>query len=152
MKRILPVLALSFSLVLLTAAGNDRYENLGGKIMCSCGCNQMLLKCNHVGCPDSDRMIRELKAEVGNPSNSDEDVLYWFRKTYGMTVVVEPAAHGFELTIWVVPPILVGATFLLVVILIRRWRMRAAALQVTEFAGNPQLDAYRNRARKETEL
>lgn len=152
MKRFLLVLLVSFYLVLFTAAGNDRYESVGGKIMCSCGCNQMLLKCNHVGCPDSDRMIRELKAQVANTANSDEDVLNWFRRTYGITVVVEPATHGFELTIWVVPPILVVLTVLLVVFLIRRWRMRAHAIQITEFAGNPQLDAYRIRARKETEL
>jgi cytochrome c-type biogenesis protein CcmH len=151
-KRTLLVLLLSFSLMLLLGAKDDRYGDLGGKIMCSCGCNQMLLKCNHVGCPDSDRMISQLKSSVADTSLTDEDVLNVFRRNYGVTVVVSPATHGFELTAWVMPPLVLGITLVLVVLLVRRWRQRAASLQVTELAGSPQLNTYRDRARKDTEL
>jgi len=33
-----------------------RFENLGHKLMCRCGCNQILLECNHVGCSYSEKM------------------------------------------------------------------------------------------------
>lgn len=131
------------------AAKNDRYSNLGDKIQCACGCNEMLLKCNHVGCPSSDGMIRQLRAALDNYSN-DEDVLNWFRKNYGMTVVVEPATHGFELTIWIVPPLLLVAAFLLVFFLIRRWRLQATP--VATATSDPKLEELILRARKETEL
>jgi cytochrome c-type biogenesis protein CcmH len=151
-KRSLLVLALSFSLMLLLGAKDDRYSELGGKIMCSCGCNQMLLKCNHVGCPNSDGMIRELKASVADPSKSDEDVLNFFRRTYGITVVVSPATHGFELTAWVIPPLVVAVTFVLVALLVRRWRLRAAQLQAINVPGTSPLSPYMDRARRDTEL
>jgi cytochrome c-type biogenesis protein CcmH len=147
-KRLIQVLVLCFPL-LLTAA-EDRFNDIGGKIQCACGCGQMLLKCNHVGCPSSDGMIRQLHAKVTELGN-DEDVLNWFRRNYGVTVVVSPATHGFELMIWVVPPILAVGFLFLVIYLIRRWRMRAA-LMPAELAVDPHLQQLRARARKETEL
>src|SRR5437660_951281 len=77
-KRIISLLLLSSSLLVLVGAQQDRYQDLGTKIQCACGCNQALVKCNHVGCQDSDRMIRELKTALTQYPN-DEDVLNWFR-------------------------------------------------------------------------
>jgi cytochrome c-type biogenesis protein CcmH len=147
-KRIIWALILCLSAVAMAADG-DRYNNVGNKIQCSCGCAQMLLKCNHVGCPNSDGMIKQLRTALNNYAN-DEDVLNWFRRSYGVTVVVEPATHGFELTAWVVPPLLTGAAMLLVFFLIRRWRARAAPVAATNL--DPQLEEFKLRARKETEL
>src|SRR5437763_5213432 len=82
-----------------------RSERVGNKIQCMCGCNQMLLKCNHVGCPVSPVMIRDLQATL-KVKSGDEEVLDWFRQQYGVTTVILPASHGFELTAWVVPPVI----------------------------------------------
>ena len=150
MKRIVALLLLSSSLLLLVGAGQDRYNDLGTKIQCPCGCTQALVKCNHVGCQYSDRMIRELKSSLVKYPN-DEDVLNWFRNNYGVTIVIAPATHGFEGTIWWVPPVLCFVVLLLVIILIRHWRKRAELAPVTGVA-DPSLDTYRARARQETEL
>ena len=153
MKKILQSLLLPLALVLLMGADNQeaRYQNLGGKIMCSCGCSQMLLKCNHVGCPNSDQMIRELRANVNKTSN-DEAVLNWFRTKWGVTAVVEPSTHGFELLAWVLPAAGLGLGLLLVVLLIRNWRMRPATVAAGDMNLAPDLEALRARARRETEL
>ncbi|HEV7520362.1 MAG TPA: cytochrome c-type biogenesis protein CcmH [Candidatus Angelobacter sp.] len=153
MKKILQSLLLPLALVLLMGADNQeaRYQNLGGKIMCSCGCSQMLLKCNHVGCPNSDQMIRELRANVNKTSN-DETVLNWFRTKWGVTAVVEPSTHGFELLAWVLPAAGLGLGLLLVVLLIRNWRMRPATVAAGDMNLAPDLEALRARARRETEL
>jgi len=38
-------------LLLLGAGDNSRrIDRLGHQMMCVCGCNQILLECNHVGC------------------------------------------------------------------------------------------------------
>ena len=43
------------AVVMLGADPSSRFNKLGHEMMCACGCGQMLLECNHVGCPDSDR-------------------------------------------------------------------------------------------------
>src|SRR5215469_4665569 len=153
MKRFSKLLLLPVLVVLLMGADNQeaRYQNIGGKIMCSCGCAQMLLKCNHVGCPNSDRMIRELRANVQNTSN-DEEVLNWFRKNWGVTSVVEPSTHGFELMAWVLPVAGLGLGLLLVIVLIRNWKLRSAPVASADINLNPELEALRARAHRETEI
>jgi cytochrome c-type biogenesis protein CcmH len=152
MKRLAEILLLCVAVSLLMGADNqnERYERLGGKIMCACGCSQMLLKCNHVGCQDSDRMIRQLRATVQQYS-SDEDVLNFFRRNWGVTAVVEPGAHGLELWAWILPPLALGVGLLLVILIVRNWRSRPG--QATAPAKlDPHLEALRDRARRETEV
>jgi cytochrome c-type biogenesis protein CcmH/NrfF len=153
MKKLLKSLLLPCVLVLLMGADNQeaRFQNLGGKIMCSCGCAQMLLKCNHVGCPNSDQMIRQLRANVKSNPN-DEAVLNWFRTNWGVTAVVEPSTHGFELLAWVLPAAGLGLGLLLVVLLVRNWRMRSAPVAAADVNLAPELEVLRARARQETEL
>src|SRR5438270_1173140 len=114
MKRASQILLLTLSIGVLMGSDSQavRYEKLGSKIMCTCGCGQMLLKCNHVGCPNSARMIGQLHDQLGDgrpgapaaaTSKSDEDVLNFFRTEWGVTAVVEPSQHGFELLAWILP-------------------------------------------------
>lgn len=153
MKRLMRLLVLPFALVLLMGADNQeaRYQNIGGKIMCTCGCAQMLLKCNHVGCPNSAQMIKELRTNVNQTSN-DEEVLNWFRKNWGITAVVEPSTHGFELLAWLLPIAGMGIGLLLVLLVIRSWRLRPATVAAGDMNLAPELEAMRDRARRETEI
>ena len=63
----------------LLAAGDDnaRFKSLGHRLMCMCGCNQVLLECNHVGCTYSDRMRDELSTALTR-GDSDDLVLQAF--------------------------------------------------------------------------
>lgn len=153
MKRLLKLLLLPCVVVLLMGADNQdaRFEELGSKIMCTCSCAQMLLKCNHVGCPNSDRMRRELKAQV-NSTGNDEEVLNWFRKNWGVTAVVEPGKHGFELSAWIVPWSGGLLGLLLVIFIIRSWKLRSAPVATADLNLDPHLEALRARAQKETEI
>jgi cytochrome c-type biogenesis protein CcmH/NrfF len=152
-KRIARLLILPCMAILLMGADNQeaRYQNIGGKIMCSCSCAQMLLKCNHVGCPNSAQMIRELRANVQSNRN-DEEILNWFRSNWGVTAVVEPSTHGFELLAWVLPAAGLGLGLLVVVFLIRSWKLRPVPVAMADLNLSPDLEAMRVRARKETEL
>lgn len=153
MRRAAGLLILPLMAVLLMGADNQegRYRKLGSKIMCTCGCAEMLLQCDHVGCPNSDRMTHQLRANVQTMSN-DEEVLDWFRNTWGVTAVVEPRTHGFELLAWVLPAAGLGLGLLLVVLLIRNWKMRPAPVAAADVNLAPDLEALRDRARRETEL
>ena len=129
-----------------------RFKDLGHKTMCTCGvCQYVLLECNHVGCQSSTKMISELRTNLQNGAN-DEAVLDWFRNNYGPTAVLMPKTHGFELTFWVLPPLMGGVGLLLVMLVIWMWRSRAGQQLSPDFAGNPHLDELRARARQETEL
>ncbi len=170
-RRLSELLLLSCAVILLMGAdtGNARFQRLGDKIMCSCGCTQMLLKCNHVGCPNSDRMIRELRALTGvtggvaaggdaskvaklKPIDNDEQVLQWFRENWGVTAVVEPATHGFELLAWIIPFAALALGLFLVVVFVRVWRLRQARTAPSAALLDPHLEALRSRARQETEI
>ena len=68
MKRGSQLLLLVLSIGLMMGSDGQavRFEKLGSKIMCTCGCGQMLLKCNHVGCPNSSKMIAQLHDQLGD--------------------------------------------------------------------------------------
>jgi cytochrome c-type biogenesis protein CcmH len=149
MKRFTLALMLCLSLSMAAVAEGDRYTDLGSKIQCVCSCGQILIKCNHVGCQYSDKMIRQLRAAV-NDYSKDEDVLNFFRKNYGMTAVVAPNTQGFELTIWLLPLVLALAGVLLLYVISQRWRSRAAPIGVVRL--DPELEDLRSKARRETEL
>ena len=153
MKRLGRLLMVPCLVVLLMGADQQeaRYQNLGGKIMCTCSCAQMLLKCNHVGCPNSDRMIRELRAGVQR-SGDDEQVLNWFRQNWGATAVVEPATHGFELLAWILPPGGAVLGLLILLLVIRSWKMRTAPVAPADLNLSAELEALRQRAHRETEV
>lgn len=144
------LIAVFFAVTLLGASGDRaRFDDLGHRMMCVCGCNQILLECNHVGCPYSDRMRQELLASVqGN--DSDDAVMQAFVKEYGTTVLAAPGTHGFDRVAWIMPFAVFLAALLTAAMLIRNWRERRPA-----YAGSTAalaLDRYRQQARKETEL
>ncbi|HEX3738799.1 MAG TPA: cytochrome c-type biogenesis protein CcmH, partial [Terriglobales bacterium] len=87
-RRLPLLLALLVGVLLLMGAGDDsaRIDRIGHQLMCVCGCNQVLLECNHVGCSYSSRMRDELTAAVTR-GDSDNNVLQWFIQTYGTTVL-----------------------------------------------------------------
>ena len=87
-------------------AGDDsaRFKDLGHRMMCTCGCGQVLLECNHVGCQSSDKMRNQLQAALDKGgSNSDDLILQGFVQEYGPTVIAAPTATGFNRVAWIMP-------------------------------------------------
>jgi len=149
MKKLFKALLLPCALVLLMGADNQeaRYQNLGGKIMCSCGCAQMLLKCNHVGCPDSPVQLAELRTAI-NTGMTDQQVLDSFAAKYGNTVLAAPRTHGFDLVAWIAPFAVLAAALLGTVLLVRHWSV--GKKEVAQQASTPEMDAIHDRIRRET--
>ena len=143
---------------LLGAGDGDaaRFKALGQKMMCPCGCNQMLLECNHVGCPDSDRMRAKLAAGVQH-GDSDDTILKGFVKDYGNTVLAAPTTTGFDRVAWIMPFAVLLAGSGLAVAMVRRWHTRQGlepAPAVPNAARGPSTDLnyLRERSRRETEI
>ncbi len=128
-KRFLQTLAIVIVAVTMLGASNPdaRYDKLGHKLVCQCGCNQILLDCNHVGCPVSPVMIGELHAQIAS-ALPDAGVLNFFIGKYGPIVLSAPIRGGFDNVAWIVPfAVLILATFG-VALLIRFWKRRSDRL------------------------
>ncbi len=68
--RIAQLLLIALVAMLFVGADTDaRFNKLGHQLMCMCGCNQILLECNHVGCTYSERMRNELTAGIERGDN-----------------------------------------------------------------------------------
>ena len=103
----LQAVILAIAVVLFMGAGDDaaRFKDLGHRMMCVCGCGQVLLECNHVGCTYSDKMRGELLAAVdkGGNNNNDDLILQGFVQQYGPAVIAAPTVTGFNRIAWIMP-------------------------------------------------
>ena len=146
------VLIALLAMVFLGADTDARFNKLGHQLMCMCGCNQVLLECNHVGCTYSDRMRNELAAGVTR-GDSDSLVLQSFVQKYGNTVLAAPTTTGFNRVAWIMPFAVFGLSIVLTVWLVRLWKARAVAQPVPRpNLGVEQLDDLRKQARQDTEF
>jgi cytochrome c-type biogenesis protein CcmH/NrfF len=151
---------LQFAVVILAvflflgASDNDaRFKDLGHRMMCTCGCGQVLLECNHVGCQSSDKMRNQLLAALDRGDN-DDLILQGFVQEYGPTVIAAPTATGFNYVAWVMPFVALALGMGFVVYVVRAWKNRPAPA-LADGISIPlggELDELRRKAREETEL
>lgn len=153
-RPILSTLLLSLAVLVFVGAGDDaHFKELGHRMMCVCGCNQILLECNHVGCRDSDRMRGELMAALERGDN-DDLTLQGFVQKYGPTVVAAPINKGFNRVAWITPFVALGLGISFVVFVVRSWKNRPAPALADGISPlpTPESNSFRDQARKETEL
>jgi len=150
---------LQFSFIVLAVlglmgAGDEpaRFNDLGHKLMCACGCSQILLECNHVGCSYSDRMRAELMTSLDRGDN-DDLALQGFVQKYGPTVLAAPTKAGFDRVAWIMPyaALLIGIG--LVSFIVRAWKKRPLLLPADAPAPvhGAELEHFRAQAQKETQ-
>ncbi len=156
-RRAFHALILTAAVFLFMGAGDDsaRFKDLGHRMMCTCGCGQVLLECNHVGCQSSDKMRDQLQAALDKGgSNSDDLILQGFVQEYGPTVIAAPTATGFNRVAWIMPFVALALGIAFVVYVVRAWKNRPApalADGITIPQGS-ELDEFRRKARRETDL
>jgi cytochrome c-type biogenesis protein CcmH len=155
LRRTLHCAVLASAIFIFSGASDPstRFGQLGHQLMCICGCRQILLECNHVGCPDSDGMRNELMAAVSR-GDSDSLVEQAFVQKYGPTVLAAPTTSGFDRTAWIMPFAALIAGIVVLILIVRAWKNRPApalADGVTPARG-AELDQFREQARKETDL
>jgi cytochrome c-type biogenesis protein CcmH/NrfF len=155
LKRTAQVSLLVIAVIASMGAGDEtaRFNDLGHRMMCVCGCSQILLECNHVGCSYSDRMRAELMAGIER-GDSDDLVLQAFVQKYGTTVIAAPGTTGFNRLAWIMPFLALGVGLAATVLIVRAWRNRpapAAPGGVRPISG-AELETFRQQAERETEL
>jgi cytochrome c-type biogenesis protein CcmH len=111
-----------------------RAKVLGGKLMCVCGCVQVLIYCNHIGCTYSHDMLKELDQDVAR-NEPDDLTIQAFVQNYGPAVLSEPPTKGFNWAAWIVPIVAPLIALFAVWEVVRRWRQRAMLVP----AGGPKI-------------
>ena len=155
--RVLHAVLLVASVFLFLGGGGStdgRFKDLGHRMMCTCGCGQILLECNHVGCQSSDKMRNQLQAALDKGDN-DDLILQGFVQEYGPTVIAAPTAKGFNRVAWIMPFAVLAAGIAFVTWVVRAWKNRPApalADGITIPKERSDLDQFRAQARKETDV
>jgi cytochrome c-type biogenesis protein CcmH len=154
-SRILQAGLLALMVFAFLGAGDEsaRFNNLGHRLMCVCGCSQILLECNHVGCTYSDRMRGELIAGLDRGDN-DDLTLQGFVQKYGPTVLAAPTASGFNRVAWIMPFLALVLGLLTTIFIVLAWKKRpalAAPGGVMPVSG-VDLERFRSQASKDTQL
>ncbi len=152
----LHALILTAAVFLFMGAGDDsaRFKDLGHRMMCACGCSQILLECNHVGCTYSDKMRDQLQAALDKGHNNDDLILQGFVQEYGPTVIAAPTATGFNRVAWIMPFLVLALGIAFAVHIVRSWKNRPEPALADGIVIPPgsELDEFRRKARKETDL
>ena len=147
--------AIVLGTLILMGAGDDsaRLEKLGHKLICMCGCNQILKECNHYGCPYLTPEQQEVVAAV-DKGDSDSTILQAFVDEYGPTVLAAPTKKGFDVVAWIMPYLMLFAGVAGVVFIVYTWRgrMKTVPSPTSNATANAALDRFREQARKETDL
>ena len=154
-RRLLQIALVCILAVTMLGAGtpSTSFDRIGHKLMCQCSCGQILLECNHVGCPVSGPMIDELHTQIAT-GLPEAGVLNWFIGKYGPIVLAEPIRGGFDNAAWIVPFVtLLLATFG-VALLIRMWHRRYARMQPAATAPPPDTttNTMRDRIRRDIDF
>lgn len=151
--RLAGVLCLTLTILPAASDNSARVEKVGHKLICMCGCNQVLLECNHYGCPYLTPEHRELVAAIDG-GKSDQATLRAFVDEYGPTVLAAPPYSGFNRIVWLAPYCALAIGLFGVVLVARNWKKRPAMVESKATAPpiDPEADRFREQARKETDL
>lgn len=144
-RSLVIALLLSFALVGSAAAQSPELDRqtreVAGALMCPI--------CQNLSAADSQselagqmRQIVRTKLAAGE---SREQILAYFVDRYGEEILIDPPKRGFNLFIWIVPPLLLAAFGVVVWHTVRRWR--AYTLVVPSPSGAP--DRYADRLRRD---
>jgi cytochrome c-type biogenesis protein CcmH len=150
--RLLQIAVLVLAVFLFMGADEGRFNSVGHRMMCTCGCGQVLLECNHVGCQSSDKMRNELIAALDR-GDSDDLILQGFVQNYGPTVIAAPTATGFNRVAWIMPFVALAFGMAFVVVVVRSWKNKPAPALADgiKMPRGEELDEYKEKARQEAE-
>jgi cytochrome c-type biogenesis protein CcmH len=128
-----------------------RFEKVGHELMCTCGCQQVLLECNHVGCQVSDGMRNKVQADIVSGKSNDA-ILASFVDEFGPTVLAAPTKTGFNRVAWIMPFVVFALGITAAIYFVRKWQHRLVAAKAQPVISAAHYQELVQQARQETEL
>ncbi|MBO0911972.1 MAG: cytochrome c-type biogenesis protein CcmH [Acidobacteria bacterium] len=155
LKRARLISGVFAAVLLLVGAGDDaaRIDRLGHKLMCVCGCYQILLECSHAECSYLAQMHAQLTSAVSRGVD-DNGIIQSFVQAYGNTVLIAPSNTGFNRIAWIMPYLALVLGIALVVLLVWMWKSRppSASTGIARTVRGAELDRFRSQVHRETEV
>lgn len=125
---------------------DDQVNAVAKKLNCPVCENVPLDVCETQACVQWRDLIRQKLTAGEKP----EQVIAYFRDTYGDRVLQEPPRSGFTALIWILPFVGLVAGVAILVVVLRRMTARSVAVDATTEA-SPVADEYRQRLERELE-
>jgi cytochrome c-type biogenesis protein CcmH len=126
-----------------------RFEKVGGHLMCTCGCAQSLLGCDHVGCPNRGDEMAKLRMGIAG-GQSDAAILDSFVADYGAVVLSAPTTKGIDLLAWIMPFAVSAIALIGTIFLVRHWAKNQPKLAPAGPLDAKAKDEMQERIRRET--
>ena len=89
-----------------------RIRSLAEKMLCNCGCGDVLAECSHAECKTKGPLKQEIAAAI-QQGKTDDQVLEAMGTRYGASILRTPPFRGFDMLLWIVP--IAGAVIAVVV-------------------------------------
>jgi len=117
-------------------ADNDpQVREAASQLACYCGCNtQSIADCT---CGVASKSRNEILASLEGGESVQHVVDSWVER-FGARILLEPPRKGFNLVGWFLPGVVLLASGLMLVLLLRRWRGRGE--EAAALAGDTPLD------------
>ncbi len=132
------LLAIAVCFSLGASDSGSRIDSLGHRLMCTCGCAQLLGECDHYGCPSRSDELATLSSAIAS-GQSDQQIMDSFAAKYGVTVLAAPRTQGFDLVAWIAPFAVFAAALLGTILLVRRWSGKPDAQAATPVSRDTSL-------------
>ena len=125
-KPIVAILAVLLAVAAANGASSTKptVESIGDKVMCLCGCVATLNHCPHVNCSMREQEQAAIRKDIA-AGKDEKAILQDLVAQYGIRVLAEPPAKGFDLTAWILPGVGLLAGLAFVVVIVRRWNRPA---------------------------
>lgn len=100
-------------------------EMIGSEVQCPCGCVAPLNQCPMLNCAEKAEMRAFIAKEIAD-GKGETAILQDLSLRYGVQVLSAPPAHGFNLTVWILPGIGLLLGLGIVLLIARRWKIKPA--------------------------
>jgi len=115
--------AMLASVALAGNADSSRLKSLSRKMMCDCGCREVLDECSHKQCTRKPALQQEIAASLAG-GKSDDDILKLVAAAHGSDILLTPTFNGFNTLLWIVP-VMIGVIAVGAMLMVQRRRAGA---------------------------
>ena len=78
------------------------FRRVSDRLLCQCGCNYMVLSCNHLDCSSATYIRKTIRTSLAKGKTEDE-IVASFVEQYGARILPEPPKKGFSWMAWIMP-------------------------------------------------
>jgi cytochrome c-type biogenesis protein CcmH/NrfF len=116
-----------FAPIAFTQVFSPEVKKVAEDFVCQCSCNHQLNACGMVNCESGVPLQQEIAAYL-KEGKARQQIREIFISKYSNLILSAPTTHGFDLTAWTMPFVMLFLGFVLVYFLIRVWAHRKPAL------------------------